>query len=88
MTTTVTYGAPHHLVADGEVLTHRRTTAGDRSAAGIAVRTPGVGLGLPGIGRPVRPVESPAGVCAVTPGSGAGVVDRLTGIDWRCVLRR
>ncbi len=48
VTTRVTYGAPHHLLADGELLTHRRTTAGDRSAAGIAVRTPGVGLGLPG----------------------------------------
>ncbi|MCW2633504.1 MAG: (Dimethylallyl)adenosine tRNA methylthiotransferase miaB, partial [Pseudonocardia sp.] len=28
--TTITYGAPHHLVADGPVLSHRRTRAGDR----------------------------------------------------------
>ncbi|HEX7355198.1 MAG TPA: tRNA (N6-isopentenyl adenosine(37)-C2)-methylthiotransferase MiaB [Mycobacteriales bacterium] len=35
--TAVTYGAPHHLVADGPVLSHRRTRAGDAWAAG---RTP------------------------------------------------
>ena len=54
--TAVTYAAPHHLVADGPLLDHRRTRAGDlydqRTAAGQA-SGPGVtGLGLPGIGRP------------------------------------
>ncbi len=29
VTTVVTYGAPHHLVADGPPLSHRRTRAGD-----------------------------------------------------------
>src|SRR5690606_32816611 len=29
VTTTITYGAPHHLVADGPVLGIRRTRAGD-----------------------------------------------------------
>ncbi|MBO0839957.1 MAG: tRNA (N6-isopentenyl adenosine(37)-C2)-methylthiotransferase MiaB, partial [Sciscionella sp.] len=30
----VTYGAPHHLVADGPLLAHRRTVAGDNAEAG------------------------------------------------------
>jgi tRNA-2-methylthio-N6-dimethylallyladenosine synthase len=58
VTTTVTYAAPHHLVADGDVLTHRRTRAGDRSAAGTSLTTPGVGLGMPGVGRPDRPTSA------------------------------
>ncbi|MGH3568214.1 MAG: tRNA (N6-isopentenyl adenosine(37)-C2)-methylthiotransferase MiaB [Pseudonocardia sp.] len=46
------YGAPHHLVADGPVLGHRRTRAGDAHEAGTrsGSRT---GLGLPGFGAPV-----------------------------------
>jgi tRNA-2-methylthio-N6-dimethylallyladenosine synthase len=52
--TRVTYGAPHHLVADGELISHRRTRAGDRHDAGQVLRTPGVGLGMPMPGR--RPV--------------------------------
>jgi tRNA-2-methylthio-N6-dimethylallyladenosine synthase len=54
VTTVVTGAAPHHLIADGAVLTHRRTRAGDAHAAGTRPRTavPGVGLGMPGIGRP------------------------------------
>ncbi|MDN5747454.1 MAG: tRNA (N6-isopentenyl adenosine(37)-C2)-methylthiotransferase MiaB, partial [Pseudonocardia sp.] len=43
------YGAPHHLVADGPLLTHRRTRAGD--AAESCVR-PTTGLGLPSFGVP------------------------------------
>src|SRR5215217_1538901 len=31
----VTYGAPHHLVADGPLQAHRRTPAGDRHEAGM-----------------------------------------------------
>jgi tRNA-2-methylthio-N6-dimethylallyladenosine synthase len=44
--TTVTYAAPHHLNADGPPTSHRRTRAGDASAA----RTPGVLLGMPTVG--------------------------------------
>ncbi|MGW0158367.1 tRNA (N6-isopentenyl adenosine(37)-C2)-methylthiotransferase MiaB [Mycobacterium sp. NPDC003323] len=51
VTTTVTRAAPHFLVADGPVLTHRRTRAGDAHAAGRRPVT-GVGLGMPGIGAP------------------------------------
>ncbi|HEX3283507.1 MAG TPA: tRNA (N6-isopentenyl adenosine(37)-C2)-methylthiotransferase MiaB [Mycobacterium sp.] len=50
VTTTVTEAAPHHLIADGAVLHHRRTRAGDAHAAGL--RPQGVGLGMPGIGMP------------------------------------
>ncbi|WP_028938747.1 tRNA (N6-isopentenyl adenosine(37)-C2)-methylthiotransferase MiaB [Pseudonocardia spinosispora] len=62
--TTVTYGAPHHLVADGALRSHRRTRAGDlyeRISEAPESERPGrssvTGLGLPGIGRPsVAPV--------------------------------
>ena len=50
VTTTVTDAAPHHLIADGAVLHHRRTRAGDAHAAGR--RPKSVGLGLPGLGAP------------------------------------
>jgi tRNA-2-methylthio-N6-dimethylallyladenosine synthase len=50
VTTTVTGAAPHHLIADGAVLHHRRTRAGDMHAAGQ--RPQRVGLGIPGIGAP------------------------------------
>ena len=50
VTTTVTDAAPHHLIADGAVLPHRRTSAGDAHDAGR--RPQGVGLGMPGIGAP------------------------------------
>ena len=43
ITTTITRAAPHHLIADGAVISHRRTRAGD--AAGQ--RPSGVGLGMP-----------------------------------------
>lgn len=54
VTTVVTAAAPHHLIADGTVLTHRRTRAGDSHERGITPKTPpiGVGLGLPQIGVP------------------------------------
>ncbi|MCV6984226.1 tRNA (N6-isopentenyl adenosine(37)-C2)-methylthiotransferase MiaB [Mycobacterium shinjukuense] len=60
ITTAVTGAAPHHLIADAGVLTHRRTRAGDAYRAGQR----GVGLGMPGIGRPVgaaHAVGCPAG---------------------------
>ncbi len=43
------YGAPHHLVADGPVLGHRRTRAGDAHDRPTPTAT---GLGLPGFGTP------------------------------------
>jgi tRNA-2-methylthio-N6-dimethylallyladenosine synthase len=46
---TVGYGAPHHLVADGPVLSHRRTRAGDAHGAPRPATT---GLGLPTFGAP------------------------------------
>jgi tRNA-2-methylthio-N6-dimethylallyladenosine synthase len=48
VTTTVTDAAPHYLIADGLVLTHRRTRAGDAHEAGMKPRS--VGLGLPSVG--------------------------------------
>ncbi|MCA0158889.1 tRNA (N6-isopentenyl adenosine(37)-C2)-methylthiotransferase MiaB [Tsukamurella sp. M9C] len=57
----ITGAAPHHLVADGGVLSHRRTRAGDNVEASITpVTAPvGVGLGLPPVGRPA-PAAAPA----------------------------
>jgi tRNA-2-methylthio-N6-dimethylallyladenosine synthase len=52
--TEITYAAPHHLNADGPLISHRRTKAGDAHAAGLATRTPGVMLGLPTIGAPAH----------------------------------
>jgi tRNA-2-methylthio-N6-dimethylallyladenosine synthase len=50
--TVLTQAAPHHLVADGPLLAHRRTRAGDASEAGLRPTTPGVLLGMPRIGVP------------------------------------
>ncbi|MFF3865183.1 tRNA (N6-isopentenyl adenosine(37)-C2)-methylthiotransferase MiaB [Micromonospora sp. NPDC001898] len=61
--TTVTYAAPHHLNADGEPLSHRRTRAGDAAEAGRSPRTPGVLLGLPTIGAPAA-APAPTTGCA------------------------
>jgi len=64
VTTAITYGAPHHLVADGAVLTHRRTKAGDAWQAGKATKLPGVSLGIPTIGRKPQPkTEAPGCAC-------------------------
>ncbi|CDO88021.1 tRNA-2-methylthio-N(6)-dimethylallyladenosine synthase MiaB [Mycobacterium triplex] len=56
ITTVVTEAAPHHLIADAGILTHRRTRAGDAHAAGTRPR--GIGLGMPGIGPAVHTVET------------------------------
>jgi tRNA-2-methylthio-N6-dimethylallyladenosine synthase len=48
----VSYGAPHHLVADGPVRSVRRTRAGDAWEARTAPAPAGVSLGLPTIGVP------------------------------------
>nr|WP_244975632.1 tRNA (N6-isopentenyl adenosine(37)-C2)-methylthiotransferase MiaB [Mycobacterium kubicae] len=50
VTATVTDAAPHYLIADAGILTHRRTRAGDTHEAGQ--RPNGVGLGMPGVGQP------------------------------------
>ncbi|CAM5715346.1 MiaB/RimO family radical SAM methylthiotransferase [Mycolicibacterium aubagnense] len=57
VTTTVTGAAPHHLIADAPIASHRRTRAGDAHAAGRKPTT-GVGLGMPQVGAPsVTPAE-------------------------------
>lgn len=53
----VTRAAPHYVVADGDLLSHRRTRAGDNAEAGLRPRTSGVNLGLPAFGAP-RPGPS------------------------------
>jgi tRNA-2-methylthio-N6-dimethylallyladenosine synthase len=56
VTTTVTYAAPHHLVADSGTAAVRRTRAGDAWALAQdrpAVAAAGTFLGLPGLGNPV-----------------------------------
>jgi tRNA-2-methylthio-N6-dimethylallyladenosine synthase len=58
VTARVTYGAPHHLVADGPLLGHRRTRAGDRHEAGVRPGVAPTGLGLPGFGAPVPAVPA------------------------------
>ncbi len=69
VTVRVDYGAPHHLVADGGVLTHRRTRAGDAHEAGTRPGPAPTALGLPEFGRPAAPPPEPGG-CAVTESSG------------------
>ncbi|MCU1646966.1 MAG: tRNA-2-methylthio-N(6)-dimethylallyladenosine synthase [Nocardia sp.] len=64
ITVDITEAAPHHLIADAPVQTHRRTRAGDAHELGITPKTPpiGVGLGLPQIGAPIV-VETAAAGC-------------------------
>ncbi|WP_211304876.1 tRNA (N6-isopentenyl adenosine(37)-C2)-methylthiotransferase MiaB [Umezawaea tangerina] len=62
--TVVTYGAPHYVVADGPLISHRRTRAGDMSEAGLKPKTPGITLGLPSFGAP-EPLPAAVGGCAV-----------------------
>jgi tRNA-2-methylthio-N6-dimethylallyladenosine synthase len=51
--TVVTYAAPHHVNADGPLVSHRRTRAGDAwAAAQAAPRPAGVLLGMPKVGAP------------------------------------
>jgi tRNA-2-methylthio-N6-dimethylallyladenosine synthase len=66
VTVGVTYGAPHHLVADaaleGGAYSVRRTAGGDAWAAlqdAAVPGKPGVSLGMPGVGRPA-PVAAPS----------------------------
>jgi tRNA-2-methylthio-N6-dimethylallyladenosine synthase len=65
VTVGVTYGAPHHLVADGPLLGHRRTRAGDAHEAGTRPGGAPTGLGLPGFGTPT-PLPAAAAGCGST----------------------
>ncbi|MCW2786838.1 MAG: tRNA-i(6)A37 thiotransferase enzyme MiaB [Marmoricola sp.] len=56
----ITYAAPHHLVADGPVLSVRRTRAGDAWENRTATKAPGVSLGLPTVGVPAPLADAPA----------------------------
>ncbi|CAM4460692.1 (Dimethylallyl)adenosine tRNA methylthiotransferase MiaB [Mycobacterium basiliense] len=56
----ITGAAPHHLIADGPLLQHRRTQAGDAAERGQTPTTRGVGLGLPRI---TPPQPEPASSC-------------------------
>jgi len=64
VTTIVTYAAPHYLVADGPLTSHRRTKAGDNTEAGLLPKTPGISLGLPTFGAPPPSVPTTAGGCS------------------------
>ncbi len=63
--TDVTGAAPHYLIADGAIRSHRRTSAGDAHERGLTPKTPpiGVGLGLPRIGAPLVSAEPVASGC-------------------------
>jgi tRNA-2-methylthio-N6-dimethylallyladenosine synthase len=56
----VTGAGPHYLLAEGSLLSHRRTRAGDAWEAGRAPRTPGVALGMPTLGAPAPLPVAPA----------------------------
>ena len=57
----VTKAAPHHLVADGTVLSVRRTRSGDAWEARTSAPTrPMVGLGMPSLGVPAPLPAAPA----------------------------
>jgi tRNA-2-methylthio-N6-dimethylallyladenosine synthase len=65
VTVEITYAAPHHLVADGQVLSVRRTRAGDAWAARKEVQTSSSGpspvsLGIPTVGVPGSATPEPA----------------------------
>ena len=72
VTVAVTYGAPHHLVADsgvqGGAYAVRRTAGGDAWAAlqdvPLGSGKPAVSLGMPAVGRPVQPLST-APSCAL-----------------------
>jgi tRNA-2-methylthio-N6-dimethylallyladenosine synthase len=57
---TVTRAAPHHLVADGPVVSVRRTRAGDAWERRTTEKPAGVALGLPTIGVPAPLPDAPA----------------------------
>jgi tRNA-2-methylthio-N6-dimethylallyladenosine synthase len=56
ITTRITRAAPHHLLADGPLLSWRQTAAGDLSERATSGSVTAVGLGLPRVGPPPQPV--------------------------------
>lgn len=61
VTVEITYAAPHHLVADGDVIEVRRTRSGDAWQARTSAPAPaGVGLGMPTVGVPAPLPDAPA----------------------------
>jgi tRNA-2-methylthio-N6-dimethylallyladenosine synthase len=62
VTVEITYAAPHHLVADGDVIDVRRTRSGDAwEARNAAPSAPaGVTLGMPTLGVPAPLADAPA----------------------------
>ncbi|MBO9523954.1 MAG: tRNA (N6-isopentenyl adenosine(37)-C2)-methylthiotransferase MiaB [Nocardioidaceae bacterium] len=56
----VTYGSPTYLVADGAVVSIRRTRSGDAWENRTAPRPAGVGLGMPTVGVPAPLPDAPA----------------------------
>ncbi|MFE4718704.1 tRNA (N6-isopentenyl adenosine(37)-C2)-methylthiotransferase MiaB, partial [Streptomyces sp. NPDC056728] len=66
VTVEITYAAPHHLLAEGDVLEVRRTRAGDAWEKRNAEpeQKQGVMLGLPSVGVPA-PLPAATGGCAV-----------------------
>ncbi|MFG1794664.1 tRNA (N6-isopentenyl adenosine(37)-C2)-methylthiotransferase MiaB [Nocardia sp. NPDC049149] len=70
ITVDLTEAAPHHLIADAPITSHRRTAAGDAHEQGITPKTQpiGVGLGLPRIG---APAPEPAAAAGCSTGCGA-----------------
>ncbi|GBP98641.1 tRNA (N6-isopentenyl adenosine(37)-C2)-methylthiotransferase MiaB [Streptomyces spongiicola] len=65
VTVAITYAAPHHLLAEGDAISVRRTRAGDAWEKRHAdpQRPAGVMLGLPAVGVPA-PLPAPAGGCS------------------------
>jgi len=55
ITAVITAAAPHHLIADAGILSHRRTHAGDAHATRLRPR--GIGLGMPGVGQSIDSVQ-------------------------------
>jgi tRNA-2-methylthio-N6-dimethylallyladenosine synthase len=51
----VTEAAPHHLIADAGIVTHRRTAAGDVHQPDQRPRS--VGLGMPAVGQDTTAAE-------------------------------
>ncbi len=75
----VTYAAPHHLVADGPVVSVRRTRSGDAWEARIAAPARGVSLGMPAVGAPVTAAGATrrAGAGSETEGEEPGVAAQV-----------
>jgi tRNA-2-methylthio-N6-dimethylallyladenosine synthase len=74
VTVTITHAAPHHLIADGEPVTHRRTRAGDvwdaahAAAAGAAPGPAAGSAARPAAGSAAGPAAGSAAAPAVSLG--------------------